>query len=126
MKKRFGKNDFIFITVLFLVAVGIWIFGNRVLTKQGSYVQVRVDGEIYGTYELDEEQTIDIKIKEKTTNILQIEDGKADMMSADCPDQLCVHQNSISKENQTIVCLPNKIVAEIIGADKAEYDAVVK
>ena len=69
---------------------------------------------------------VGFKIKEKTTNILQIEDGKADMMSADCPDQLCVHQNSISKENQTIVCLPNKIVAEIIGADKAEYDAVVK
>lgn len=126
MKKRFGKNDIIFIVVLFLIAIVIWFVGNRMFAKQGSFVQVSIDGELYGTYELDKKQTVDIKINGKTTNILQIEDGRADMISADCPDQLCVHQNSISKENQTIVCLPNKVVVEVIGADKAEYDAVVK
>lgn len=48
------------------------------------------------------------------------------MLTADCPDQLCVHQQAISKKNQTIVCLPNKVVAEVTGNTKKDYDAVVQ
>lgn len=88
-------------------------------------VTVTVDGKVYGTYDLEKEQTIDIKAGDKTTNILKISDGKAKMLTADCPDQLCVHQQAISK-NQTIVCLPNKVVAEVTGNTKKDYDAVVQ
>ena len=35
------------------------------------------------------------------------------MISADCPDKLCVHQHAISANGETIVCLPNKVVAEV-------------
>ena len=59
-------------------------------------------------------------------HILKISDGKAKMLTADCPDQLCVHQQAISKESQTIVCLPNKVVAEVTGNTKKDYDAVVQ
>ena len=52
--------------------------------------------------------------------------AKAKMLTADCPDQLCVHQQAISKESQTIVCLPNKVVAEVTGNTKKDYDAVVQ
>ena len=52
--------------------------------------------------------------------------AKAKMLTADCPDQLCVHQQAISKKNQTIVCLPNKVVAEVTGNTKKDYDAVVQ
>ena len=50
-------------------------------------------------------------------------DGK---VYGNCPDQLCVHQQAISKESQTIVCLPNKVVAEVTGNTKKDYDAVVQ
>ena len=52
--------------------------------------------------------------------------AKAKMLTADCPDQLCVHQQAISKKNQTIVCLPNKVVAEVTGNTRKDYDAVVQ
>lgn len=46
--------------------------------------------------------------------ILIISDGKADMESADCPNQICVHHGAISHTGETIVCLPNRVVIEIV------------
>ena len=46
--------------------------------------------------------------------ILVISDGKADMESADCPNQICVHHSAISHTGETIVCLPNRVVIEVI------------
>ena len=46
--------------------------------------------------------------------ILVISDGKADMESADCPNQICVHHSAISHIGETIVCLPNRVVIEVI------------
>ena len=46
--------------------------------------------------------------------ILVIHDGNADMESADCPNQICVHHSAISHTGETIVCLPNKVVIEVI------------
>jgi len=45
--------------------------------------------------------------------ILVIKDGKADMISAECPDHICVHHAPISHKGETIVCLPNRVVVEI-------------
>lgn len=113
MKKRFGKNDLILIGILLTIALAAFFVGGWIYGRSGAKVQVTVDGEIYGTYALDEEQTVTIQIKDKVTNILQIEDGTAKMIAADCPDQLCVHQQEISNTGQTIVCLPNKVVVEV-------------
>ena len=57
----------------------------------------------------------------KTTNLLVIKDGKADVTEADCPDKLCVHQKAISKTNETIVCLPNKVVVQVIGTGEVSW-----
>lgn len=46
--------------------------------------------------------------------ILVIFDGKTDMESADCPNQICVHHSAISNTGETIVCLPNRVVIEVI------------
>ena len=46
--------------------------------------------------------------------ILVISDGKADMESADCPNQICVHHSAISHTGETIVWLPNSVVIEVI------------
>ena len=55
---------------------------------------------------------------------MKIKDGEADMISADCPDKLCVHQKAISKDGESIICLPNQVVVEIESSESSEYDAV--
>ena len=46
------------------------------------------------------------------------------MIEADCPDKLCVHQKAIERTNETIVCLPHKVVVEIQDAKEADFDSM--
>ena len=101
--------------VLLYWASGILPEGNRELLTR--------EGEVYGTYSLSQPQTVKIKnSKGKTTNVLVIRDGKADMKEADCPDKLCVHQKAISAENESIVCLPNRVVVTVTNSKKEGMD----
>lgn len=47
-------------------------------------------------------------------NRIRIEDGKAYMEEANCPDGYCEEQGKISGHTQTIVCLPHKLVVEVL------------
>lgn len=116
------KNDFILIGIIILLAVSI--LGYHFLKgKDGdAFVVIKVDGQAYGKYDLAADQTIDIN----GTNTLVIRDGQADMKDASCPDKLCVHQKAISRDGESIICLPNKIVVTIEGGKKSELDGVAK
>ena len=52
------------------------------------------------------------------------------MISAECPDHLCMKQKAIDEKGGTIVCLPNKVViegeksTEFDGTDEISIDAV--
>lgn len=127
MEKRIGKRDIILLIIIFIAVIAIW-FGYRMMNQgEGSRVRVTVDGEEYGVYSLEKEQEIPIQVDGEVTNTLIIRDGEADMTEADCPDKLCVNQKSISSAGETIVCLPNKIVVEVISSDEeAEFDTIAK
>lgn len=101
------KNDRILAMIVVIAAVllGIGLYGGA---SSGHSIVVEVDGEEYGTYDLSEDQMIEIG----GTNRLEIRDGKASMVYAECPDQLCVHMASISRSHELIVCLPNKVTVE--------------
>ena len=65
----------------------------------------------------------DYEIVNLGTNKVRIEHNGVYMENANCPDKLCVHQGRISKTGQSIICLPNKIIVEIVGK-KPDVDAV--
>ena len=124
-RKRFGKNDAWFLGIVGVMLV-VFVILYGAFGKQGASVLVTVDGSTYGTYSLAQNQRVEIIIDGATTNILEIQDGKADMVEADCPDKLCVHQKAISKNNETIICLPNKVVVQVTGGEESEFDSVAK
>jgi len=114
------KNDWILVAVILVLAgIGFFIFTSLGRQTAG-IVKVTVDGEVFGTYSLKKEQEVEIN----DTNRLIIEDGQVDMVEADCPDQICVDHKTISKNKETIVCLPNKVIVEIVGGEDDEIDAV--
>ena len=114
------KNDWILVAVILVLAgIGFLIFTSFGRQTAG-IVKVTVDGELFGTYSLKTEREVEIN----DTNRLIIEDGQVDMIEADCPDQICVDHKTISKNKETIVCLPNKVIVEIVGGKDAEIDAV--
>ena len=126
MNKRVSKNDMAFLGILFAVLLLVLLCCFLFRGSNGETVQITIDGEIYGTYSISEDQEIPIIINHRTTNVLKISDGKADMVEADCPDKLCIHQKAISKNNETIVCLPNKVVVTVISNKESEFDSVAK
>ena len=89
-----------------------------------------VDGTVFGEYPLDRDDVIDIETGEGT-NTLTIVDGQADMTEADCPDKICVDHIAISRAGESIVCLPHRIVVEIIAGEGREdqdtgYDGITR
>ena len=50
-------------------------------------------------------------------------DGSLAVAESDCPGQDCVHSGAISRAGQSIVCLPARIVIELVGA-APDYDLV--
>ncbi|MCI7523933.1 NusG domain II-containing protein [Roseburia hominis] len=130
MKKRISRNDVIFLVILLTATAGVLVAYERTVTRAdagaSASVRVTVDGSVYGTYALGEEQEIPIVQDGVTTNVLTIRDGKADMTEADCPDKLCVHQKAISKNHEMIVCLPNKVVVEVTGSEDNGFDSIAR
>lgn len=113
------KNDWILIIAVLAVAV-LFLGIHFLRPRKAGLVVVSIDGEEFGSWPLLENHTVEIG----EGNRLVIEDGKADMIWADCPDKLCVNQKAISREGESIICLPNKVVVSIVGGEEKEVDAV--
>ena len=114
------KIDKILAAGLLLTAVllGIFLFAGK---EEGTWAVVTIDGTEYGSYALDKEQTIDLG----TGNHLEIRGGEIRMTEADCPDQICVNHLAISRDGESIICLPNKVVIAIEAGDtRNEIDSI--
>ena len=109
MRKKYIADIILVISLVILTLVtSIFIYKKQ--TSNKIYVEVSIDGEITNKYSIDE----NIEIMIKTGNMLVIKDGNVCISNADCPDDLCVKQGTISKANESIICLPNKLVVRIV------------
>ena len=64
--------------------------------------------------QLDQPRTLNLE-DERGSNTLQVERGRVRVSAADCPDQVCVNQGWISDGAVPIVCLPHRLMVEIVG-----------
>ena len=120
------KNDFILIgaiLILVLLSYGIMTFWQRSNTKADAYVEVKIDGQVYATYPLDEDMEETIVTGDGEYNTLVIKDGKADITETTCPDKICAKHRSIHFSGESIVCLPHKLTVTVVGGEENEIDA---
>ena len=110
----------VLITVIGIVGSLYITFGNTEI-KNGVVV-VHKDNKIYGEYSLYEDREIDIKDGDHI-NKITIKDGNVQMAFSNCGNQDCVRQGAIHDSSKSIICLPHKIVIEVISKD-SEYDSV--
>lgn len=60
-------------------------------------------------------------------NLLVISESRVFMESADCRDQICVHHRPITGGGESIICLPHKLVVEIVGGTDSDIsDGIVR
>lgn len=127
MKNNKKKNDVILIAmILIVVAIGILLM--NIFKTEGSFAVVKIDGVETNKFSLSEDIEFIIETGENNEqkNTLVIKDGKAFVRDANCPDKICEGHQKISYKGETIVCLPHKVVIEIVADEVInELDAVV-
>ena len=116
------RNDWLLASGILLIAFAMLAFQLLKAPGDNTEVTISVQGHIYGTYRLSQDQTINIDEKNKVV----IENGTARMEWADCPDQICVQHKKISRSGESIICLPNEAVVSIQGGKEAEVDSIAQ
>ncbi len=99
-------------SVLFLLAAGL-----ALLHGGGTRAVISVDGREYRTVDLDAvTEPYEFTVQtEWGWNTVRVEPGAIGVAAADCPNQDCVEQGSISDGLVPVVCLPHRLVIEIEG-----------
>ena len=108
------------VILLLLVLVGAACAAFVLLRPAGTGVVARItlDGELVEEIDLSavtEPYTFTLEGPGGFTNTIEVEPGRIRVLEAGCPDQVCVNQGYISDGTVPIVCLPNRLVIEIVG-----------
>ncbi|MFC7680531.1 NusG domain II-containing protein [Paenibacillus sp. GCM10028914] len=129
------RGDLVLISVLLVAAliflVPRWLGGNDSEKNHNNPLTatITVDGKLFKTVELtEEEQIIEVKT-DHGTNILKVYNYGIEMIEADCPDKVCLSFGFVDNAKQSIVCLPHKVLVEVEdtsgGVDQDEADVIV-
>ena len=119
---RKRKNDLVLIVAILLV-LAIAAVALFFLMQEGDTVVVLVDGEVWGEYALGEDQTVEIRT-DMGYNLLVIQGGEASVREASCPDGICSSHRPVSREGESIICLPNRVVVEIRSGDREQPELI--
>ena len=101
------KGDIIIIITvlaLTLAASALLLFGKG----EGRTVTVKENNKTVYKGSLYENKVIELK-----GNTVEIKDGAVTVIKADYKKQICVNHAAITEKGESIICLPNKVIAEI-------------
>lgn len=112
------KKELITIIILLVISLGgIALFYSLNATDQPLFVRVSRQGEVVAILPLSADYSETFK-DASGYNTLVIAGGQAKISESDCSEQICVNTHSISTPGETIVCLPHKLIIEIITGEK--------
>ena len=114
--------DFMLIAAVLLIAALLWLWLRPV--EAGAAVQVLQDGEEIARYPLREDRTV--TIGETDYNVLQIRDGEAAVVDANCGDHTCVRTGAVSRAGERIICLPHRLEIRVIGGADGDVDIMAQ
>lgn len=112
------KADIILLIVILAVGIPMSVLSLTAGTG-GDKVKISTDGQVYGIYPLNEDCEIDVT-EDGHTNHITIKDGQVSMSYSTCRNQVCVNTGAISQTKDVIVCLPNRVVVEIISSEEGK------
>lgn len=125
MFKEIKKGDVLLLAAFLAAALLIalspalrsTLSSHRNHKEENAVLEIRIAGDLYGSYSLSEDQTLEIH-SSYGNNTLTISGGTAAMTASDCKNQICVRSGVISEPGQMIVCLPHQLSAEILPASE--------
>ena len=94
-------------SVILIVSIcfSLWLLQPR---QAAAAVEVYSQGKLLYTLPLSRDTVVTVET-EQGTNTITIQDGKAAVTAASCPDHYCM-QRGFCDSGMQIVCLPNRLV----------------
>ncbi len=118
LKKNINKWDMILVTALLAIAA-ISFIGFRIIHPAPAViVEISSFGQVVETVDISRDGTYEISNALGGSNTITVKDGQVSCTEASCPDKICIHQGHISQNGEMIVCLPNQMIAKVVGNDK--------
>ena len=132
---RFSSGDvFIILTiVLFCVILLVGMWAKTKLSKDDApYVRITKDGQVLLQKPLsDFPEPVNYLVSgEHGSMNIYISSEKVYVVDSSCPDKICMHQGDLCHPGDGAVCLPNRVVVEIVsgasGDSEGKVDVVSK
>lgn len=121
--KIFKKMDFVIIVVLITFSFIPNLIYSNIVSKSNKnlYTTIKINSKVYTTIDLPvaSEKRLPISTTHGNNTIV-VNGNEIKILDADCKDELCIKQGSISKVGKTLICLLNELIIEIKGD---EYDS---
>lgn len=114
--KHFKPADILLIVTL--ISISAYILFLNISSSKSEKVQVFLNNELYGAYQLNEDQVIELS----PTITVEIKDNQARISKSDCKNQLCVKQGWSDK--LPVICVPNRL--ELKFSDKTDNNSIIK
>ncbi|MDO4854465.1 MAG: NusG domain II-containing protein [Coriobacteriia bacterium] len=114
--KQKKNRSVLAVAVIFAVVVFAWGFVLLSNASAGTGTSALVHDGDGGTTKLSlAEDTTKTFTTSYGTNTVVVKNGEVRVESADCDNQDCVHQGTISTADKQIICLPHKLWIEIVS-----------
>lgn len=126
-KTLFHNKIAVIITALLCLIFGVSLFAVLYPAHNGTgcIADIYQDGELLCSVPLDGSHTLyrfSVIGEDGCSNEIEVRPHSIGIISADCPDKLCVHQGFIESPGLPIVCLPNKLVIQLRETDAPSAD----
>lgn len=115
------KKELITIGTILILAgllAGVRFWYRQSMTDHAVIIQV--DGREYLRVSTDKPQKITVSQPDGQENVVEITENGVRMYSANCPNNDCVRQGEVTRENMDyrpsqglIICLPNRVSVEL-------------
>ena len=120
MEKIFGKREIILVAVVAVAAIAFCLFNRFLYSAPAAIVEVSIvdensDKQILKTFHLQENLEYTIETANDGINHLVIENGKAWISNANCPNHDCVKKGAISENGEMLVCIPHRLTVSILS-----------
>ena len=116
-KQTYQKTALIITFFLIMLSAGSLIYLMLPATDGAEYTaDIYQDGILIMSIPLngsEGDQIFTIEGENGCVNVIETRSGSIGIVSADCPDKLCVRQGFVSDSKLPITCLPNRLVIRL-------------
>ena len=109
------------VAILLVVALAAGLLWAFFAAGGGEMAEIAVDGTVVKQLPLSENAVSAVEAGDYHLTV-HIENGKAYVTDADCPDKVCEHTGSISAKGASIVCAVARVSVRITGGGESDVD----